>query len=533
VRQRRIRSDLNAEDQVAILCRTAGATVQQVREDEHGWDLLVEFPPRIGTAFPDTEPSVVRCLVQVKSTQTRRTSTRVKVSNALKFAKDTLPCFIVLLTYPNSRAKFEAAYVKHFWVTEMAQALESARRASSEGQELHKHHLPVVFSESERLDDGLVGAMIEMIDRVGQDYQTKKKAFADSLGYEHGWGEANLVMEEGHGQGDLQDLLLGIRNELPLQSFTFTDKRFGISGQPQDKGSGRMSVDVKPSKKCAVTLRRMDDGEEISWPGALFSAGMTWLAIAEQKVRVSAGPLELIISGSGKATANWSAPLDVQRSLDELERDATLRSWMDGSALELTLWAEAGILDPFEIRFHSQSETNWSEVLYAIRALAKVVPPERRPDDFKVSMAQFLKRKADHVLFANSISAGGHAVKIEGDDIWDPALDAASHIVLPWPSRVGDYFLVSVVERDITDLTRDGSVIYLSTCNGRLLRGTLIKASDATNALVEGEVRWARDRAKRSDKRIISYHPGGDGFGTIELTGPDDKEDPENQLTET
>ena len=99
----RPRPDRNAEGEVARLCRALGASVQNVTEDDHGWDLLVEFPPRIDTAFPDLDPPLTRCLIQVKSTQSRLTSTRVKLSNAVKFANDTMPCFVVLATYPRLR----------------------------------------------------------------------------------------------------------------------------------------------------------------------------------------------------------------------------------------------------------------------------------------------------------------------------------------------------------------------------------------------------------------------------------------------
>lgn len=518
MKRQRLRTDRIAEDEVAIICRAAGASVQKVNEDEHGWDLLVEFPPRIETAFPDTEPSILRCLVQVKSTQSRRTSTRVKISNSLKFAKDILPCFVVLLTYPNSRTKFEAAYVKHIWATDMAQALKAARHASASGQELHKHYLPINFSSSEQLNEGIVDAMIETIDRIGKDYHLKKKALSDNLGYEEGWGEANFVLADGHGPADLQDLLLGLRPDLPLQSFTLTDRRFGIPGQPKTNGAGVLSVEVEPTSKCVVTLSRKDDGREISWTGVLFAAGLSWLSPDEQKARICAGPIELVISGDGQAKFNWSSPLDLEKPLDDLERDATFRSWMDGSALELMIWTDRGSLKPFNVNFHRKEERDWAAILYAIRALAKVVPPERRPNDFKVSMKQVLNRLTYYERFANSTRTESLPFKIEGDDISDLDLDEASHIVFPWPARVGDYYLVAVIERDIISLTRDKKSIYLKTINGRLLRGTLIPASAATDLLVEGEVRWARDRSLQSGKRIMSFHPGEDGFGSIELT---------------
>ena len=144
---KRTRTDRIAEDAVANLCRAVGASVQKVSEDDNGWDLLVEFPPQVESAFPDLDPPLTRCLIQVKSVQSRRKSTRVKLSNALKFAKDSIPCFVVLLTYPTGPKAFETAYVRHVWATDMAQAIEAARRASSGGRDLNTQYLPITFSK--------------------------------------------------------------------------------------------------------------------------------------------------------------------------------------------------------------------------------------------------------------------------------------------------------------------------------------------------------------------------------------------------
>ena len=118
------RTDRQAEDDVAGLCRDLGATIQRVTEDDNGYDLVVEFPSQVETAFPDIDPPLTRCLIQVKSVQSRRRTTRMKVSNALKLAKDSLPCFIALVTYPGKTNQNEAIYLRHIWSREMAEALE-------------------------------------------------------------------------------------------------------------------------------------------------------------------------------------------------------------------------------------------------------------------------------------------------------------------------------------------------------------------------------------------------------------------------
>lgn len=519
----RPRPDRNAEGEVARLCRALGASVQNVTEDDHGWDLLVEFPPRTETAFPDLDPPLTRCLIQVKSTQSRRMSTRVKLSNALKFANDATPCFVVLATYPTGPKKHEALYLRHIWATDMAQALRAARQAASDARPLHMTNLPIAFNAMERVDEQLAEAILDVIGREGSNYGQKKKTLADSLGYEGGWGRGQLVLADGHGETDLQDLMLGLRPDLPIQSFVSTEVRFGIDGPSETIGPGRLSIDIKPTSRCVLTLRRRDTGEELNWPGGLFTTGMGWLPAASQRLRVAAGPLELVVSGEGEVRGDWSAPLSEPRSLDDLERDAVFRSWMDGSTLDLEVWTERGSLPASNMVFKGEraDADKWPAAVDAIRALSRAVSPQRRPTDLLVSMETFLSGLDKHSRFASLLKPDPMAIRIVNETELLAGVERATHILFPWVSRVGDYLIVSVIERAITSSVRKQQSCDFATGSPKLLRGTTVRASEATDSLVASEVQWVRDRADESDKAILSYHPDGNGVGTLILSTPD------------
>jgi len=505
------------------LCRALGASVQKVGEDDNGWDLLVEFPPQVESAFPDADPALTRCLIQVKSNQSRRTSTRVTLSNALKFAKDPLPCFVVLATYPSGPRRHEALYLRHVWATDMAQALKASRGASAQQRPLNRKHLPITFTAAERVDEDLAQALLDAIHREGVGYAGRKATLAASLGYEAGWGQGHLVLAEGHDEKDLQDLMLGLRPDLPIQSFTAIEMRFGIPGAKTTSGPGRLSLDLKPSARCALTLQRRASGETLTWTGGLFTSGMDWLSTAEQRLRVSAGPMELVVSGSGDVAGTWSAPLTTSKSLEDLAKDAVFRSWMDGSPLDLEVWTDRGALPSATMVFNAErdEEAQWRDVIEALRALTRVVPPERRPEDLRVSMDDFLDGLTRHHHFAALLKDRPTTIRVVNEDGLQPGLEQATHIIFPWVSRVGDYFIVSVVEREITAFVREDASHDFTTANARLLRGTAMKVSEATDALVAGEVQWARDRAKESDKAIVSFEPEGNGLWTVILSTPD------------
>lgn len=519
---RALKTYRNAEGDIERICRDAGASLQRVMEDDHGWDILAEFPSRIETAFPDVDPPLTRCLIQVKSVQTRRKSTRVKVSNALKFAKDSLPCFVALVTYPNGSKAREAIYLRHIWATDMAEALKAARQHSAEGIALNRRHLTIAFTCAERVDDDFADALLAAIGREGADYAENKKRMADSLGYEEGHGEGQFVLADGHNEQDLQDLMLGRRADLPIESFTITEARFGIPGPIKTMGPGRLSVDVKPTARCVVTLRRRGSGEELSWPGGVFLSGMDWLPLADRKIRICAGPFEFLLAPEGAVAAHWEAPLDAPRSLDELEREARFRSWMDGTTVDLEIWSEHGEMRSGTVVFELQGdEAKWTEIIEAIRALSRVVPPERRPDDLRVSMNAFLRDQALHSHLNAMLNSAPTSIRVVNEAGLNPALQAATHIIVPWVSRLGEYFIVAVIEREIIAANWQETTLNLTTKTGRLLRGTVMKASGATDALVANEVEWARARAEASDRKTLSYHPDGTGSGSLLFSTPD------------
>ncbi|MBN9464647.1 hypothetical protein [Brevundimonas sp.] len=447
----------------------------------------------------------------------------MKLSNALKFAKDTLPCFIALVTYPNGPQAHEAVYLRHIWTADMIEALKAARLTSAKGAALNRQHLGISFTAGERVDDDFADRLLDAIAREGVDYCEKKKRMSDSLGYENGWGEGELVLADGHNEQDLQDLLLGRRAELPIQSFTVIESRFGIPGPGTTKGPGTLTVTVSPRARCVLTLQKRGTDERLSWPGGVFTAGMDWLALEEQKVRVVAGPIEILLSKGTDVSAKWSAPLEAARTLDDLERDARFRSWMDGSTIDLDIWTDKGEMPSGQIRFGtSDDQEPWIDIVEAIQALSRVVPPERRPNDLKVSLQDFASDISHHRHLTAALKSAPTSIRVVNETGIASALRTATHIVFPWVTRLGSYFIVSVIERAIRKSHWEETMMTLTTENGRLLRGTAMPASGATDALVAKEVEWARDRAEASGRKILSYHPDGDGTGSVMLSEPDD-----------
>lgn len=515
------RTDRIAEGDVERLCRLRQGRVTRVNEDENGWDLLAEFPPAVETAFADISAPLRRCIIQVKSTINRRATAKLKLSNALKLTTDDLPCFTILLTYPTGPEQFEAAYLQHVWGTPMLEALRRSRQAEAQGKALHKQVLTLTFKRGDRHDENVIDALLSAIDEVGPSYAEKKRKLRDAMGYETGSVNLTFTVEGPDALRDLDDLVLGLRKDVPILSANLVRKRFNIPEPPETLGPALLSMAEPPTETCALTLRRGD--EELVWTGVVHR-GLSLVPLEARRIRFDAGPFSVVVRGDRSIKADWSAPLCEPRPLDDLLRIARFRSWMDNEKHFLSIWTKQREFPPIGMTFkpdEGHEPAEWQDVLTAIAAIARIVPTERRPPDLLVSIDEIVRRLDSLLLFASMCSPANHGMRVVSEKPEDVPIDGVTHILAPWSTRLGDHFLVAVVERRVTARTAEDGHIDFLTCDGRLLRGTAIPAGDATEALLAREVRWARDQMNLSGRRILSFLPVKDGFGDLELTFDD------------
>jgi hypothetical protein len=122
-----------AEDRFSAFCSRAGVTRNKSVQDRTGWDYLIEFPPAPTRLIPaDLRPIEASARVQVKSKRSGKASVTLKLSNALRFAKDPLPCFVILFLATGGSEPVRV-FVRHFWQQEIGQTLKRAREAHAKG----------------------------------------------------------------------------------------------------------------------------------------------------------------------------------------------------------------------------------------------------------------------------------------------------------------------------------------------------------------------------------------------------------------
>ena len=175
----------NAEAQFLLECTTIGAQCSKANPDERGWDFFVEFPNQIQSLdSPDINYAPIRCLVQVKSTTSRKAHTDIKVSNALEFAKTPMPCFVVLYEYDDTKVRLKKVHWLHFWEKEISSALERSRILSEVDQKpLNKAKIRLRINESVAKPGDLLNDIRKTIADYGSGYETAKRLIFENVGY--------------------------------------------------------------------------------------------------------------------------------------------------------------------------------------------------------------------------------------------------------------------------------------------------------------------------------------------------------------
>lgn len=248
-----------AQDQFKLLCSTAGITCNPSLEDDHGWDFHVEIPMTAEVGAPaDRWPPPRSVFVQIKSTAGMRRRMDMKVSNALKLAKKSAPCIIVLF---HERTEGQRIYARLFGEKDMERALKRARQLSAEDRAVNKAKLTFTFPEEEEHTTDLLDWMMGCVQGLAPDYDHTKTELADRIGYGDRNYQANITFSGSRGLDDLVDLQLGLKDGLEASRIEVFDMRFGIKvpvPAMSDSDGGIFRMQPEKDIECDVALETED-----------------------------------------------------------------------------------------------------------------------------------------------------------------------------------------------------------------------------------------------------------------------------------
>lgn len=292
-----------AEDRFALYCSKAGVVANKSNRDRTGWDYLLEFSQSNSTNIPpDRHKRELTARIQVKSRERGMLSTKIKLDNAHRFAAASDPCFVILAAATDGGEPVRF-YAKHFWKPEIERTLKRLRQSEGKSKPIHKQSFSVVFCNDDDHTDDLIEWIrsIALKERVA--YLEEKQKLNKTLGYEEGGAVATLTFPL-DGLKALVDHSIGLTPSIDITHIRMVDKRFGIEAQkPLFEGKPDHVVIQSSPEYCEIEVIDVND-KSLKFNGEFRAPGLPGLPDDMFKARVTAGPVTMVLHGSGVATVN-------------------------------------------------------------------------------------------------------------------------------------------------------------------------------------------------------------------------------------
>lgn len=168
------------EKRFDTMCSDEGVTCNRSVEDDHGWDKMIEFPPKPAPFVAlDMKPQGAIAAVQVKTTTGSSRSVSISLSNALNYARSPVPQFIVLVVLDGKDARY---FGRHVWTPLIADWLKSAREADARGVTApNRETVTVAFGPEDEHGTSLLSWIESEIEGIEEPYAATKKFIVDTV----------------------------------------------------------------------------------------------------------------------------------------------------------------------------------------------------------------------------------------------------------------------------------------------------------------------------------------------------------------
>lgn len=365
--------------------------VNSSKEDQHGWDQILEITRETQKGLPaDLHGNLIRCMAQIKSTQSAKWSVPIRLSNALKYAKSVEPSFVFLLRYSKSSSR-PTVYGKHVWKDEIYAWLKRARETEVNGKtKLHGQTVQVTFTPEDEVKEFPGDWIVKAYEKHGDGKYTENKLkLVETLGYDKITGEGQLTIGPGV---DIKDIVMheiGVTEDLPLSGLTIHDVRFGIRSQApvHEFGEGGRIAMTRPARPVRLELAAQG-GATFEVDASAWVSSVVPLDHSESRIRIVCGALELIAQPGGgvhSASLNYRPhdPMTVQEQAAYL---FVLRSSMEGP-IRVRVTADVGKLLEGELAFEKNGAEWIMPFERAVTHLLEIVDG-RLPADFRVTLAE-------------------------------------------------------------------------------------------------------------------------------------------------
>lgn len=291
------------QNALAMWAAQAGATANRSTVDARGWDFLVQLASTNAYRSKgplDRAPTEIASMIQVKTTRSGSTSSRIKLSNWRRMISDPIPWFILFVDL-DEQLQPSAAHLVHVderWQRKVLKRLRELGNVSVET--LHQHTIDATFAPEDQLDQPYGQSLVARIRSVvGPDQYTcieHKMQRYRGIGYENPVrGISVRLHTSNHDElwKGIANLGVGARKTLPgYTGAEVFDTRFGLRGTlaDLDKSDGEVEFNAPPVGKAKLRLHDPDDSRASEHECVLYRAGGVFPFLPEQydKIRLVA-----------------------------------------------------------------------------------------------------------------------------------------------------------------------------------------------------------------------------------------------------
>jgi hypothetical protein len=248
--------------------------------DAAGWDFLLEWPIEDhgypAASFPlDRRPAPLQCLVQIKSTASKRRHRSVKLSNWWRFVQNPIPTFFLVLEFDNSN-ECQRGFLVHVGELYIERVLKRLRELTVQNRdvELHNHTIDFTWDEDDEISPlnglGLTSAVRRHTRGRLEEYVARKQGFLAKVGYKEVGQRLRVkprIPDGWQGTPDelLVDFALGLVPHLQIETGEIIDLRFGIPAVLSDPlPSAELHIrDRAPAGRGSIRLHVPETGQEL------------------------------------------------------------------------------------------------------------------------------------------------------------------------------------------------------------------------------------------------------------------------------
>ena len=258
-------------------CASVGITTNASNIDRNGWDSILEIdhPEANKAQMLDKKPPQIKCLVQVKATDSKTiNSWSIKLSNLKKLVDFAGPTFVVLMRFSGKEDVQEVCLV-HLDKSIIQRVMKKLRQLSGDKKDPSKSKLTIHF-EKDRLHKPtgicIKEKIIGVIPNLDIDlYISKKQKTRDLVGYENGHHKILFTLKDADAKKAFSEAMLGIQCKIPVVNvIQKLDTRFNIPATIIKEKEALISFKTHPVSIKKVFFQGSHPSEYITFSGDVY-----------------------------------------------------------------------------------------------------------------------------------------------------------------------------------------------------------------------------------------------------------------------